>query len=186
MICMLLPYQVFSFQENVVKLFAFFGTHPWGIRSAGWKSISSDLKIETGRFPQRPGTTLKVGFCGGSTCSLGKVYSNTTFKHTPFHGITKMRVLYLSLLKWPWLCSWGVFNKNIGSIWIFFIDKKHAATKNTRTPSGKILVTVQVCWPKIFMNLNDSAMSWRSHSGLYFVLDLFVCVYIYICGHGCQ
>lgn len=176
MICMLLPYRFFLSRELGLNS-CVFRDPPLGIRRAGWKSISSDLKIETGRFPQRPGTTSKVGEARsvkrGFHLQLGEGYSNTTFKHTPFHGITKMRVSYLSLLKWPWLCSWGGFNKNIGSIWIFSLTT-NMQKKNTRTPSGKILVTIQVCWPKIFMNLNDAATSWWSHRGLHFLLDLFV------------
>ena len=55
---MFFPLQgTFSFQEQFVNCFVFL-PNPWGIRSTLAQSISSDLKIETGRFPQRSGTTL--------------------------------------------------------------------------------------------------------------------------------
>lgn len=159
---MLLPYRFFLSRE-LGQTLAFF-SHPWGSE----KSISSDLKIETGRFPQRPGTTLEVGEAGFHL-QLGEGYSNTTFKHTPFHGITN--------LKWQWLCSWGVFNKNIGSIWIYWqqkCSKKHKDSlwKNLSYGTGLLTKNLHVSqWFSDVMMVSQRFV---------ILLDLFVCIYIYV------
>lgn len=119
--------QVFSFQENLVKLLRFSGP-TLGDQKRGLKIDLEWLEDWNWKISAASRNHLKGRWRRGSTCSLGKVIPIQPSNTPPFTVFQDAS--YLSLLKWPWLCSWGVFNKNIGSIWIWFIDNKNTAKKH--------------------------------------------------------